>query len=298
VAIVFSSLVAVGVGVMSGRVPGDLGLAILVAGSLAAGVGFWDDHRSLHPGLRFAGQMAVAGVLVWLIGTPRPRDLLLFEINSTYLAFASVIALVWLINLTNFMDGIDGLVAAECVFVMGARGVLLYPSGDRDLVYACFAVAAAAAGFLPLNWAPARIFMGDVGSGYIGVTFGALLLADIVREPTHLWVWLILLGTFLADSTVTLLRRIAAGKRAWEAHRSHAYQRVSRGWGHGKTTKAYLIVNLLWLAPLALCASRWPQAGPFWFLVATGPLVVSACYLGAGTEERNVEQSRKSVALI
>jgi Fuc2NAc and GlcNAc transferase len=139
--------------------------------------------------------------------------------------------------------------------------------------------------------------MGDVGSGYIGVAYGALLLADIVREPTHLWVWLILLGTFLTDATVTLLRRVAAGKRVWEAHRSHAYQHVSRGWGHGKTTKAYLMVNLLWLAPLAVCASRWPQAGPVWFVVAAGPLVVGAWCLGAGKEERNMERSREPVAL-
>jgi Fuc2NAc and GlcNAc transferase len=297
VAIVLSSLAAIVMGVLTGRVSNDLGLAMLIACGLVAAIGFWDDRHPLPPEVRFLGQALAAGVLVWMIGTPRSVDFFLFQVTAWQPAVLSVIALIWLINLTNFMDGIDGLAAAECVFVMGVRGGLLAISGDHALVYSCFGLAAAAGGFLLLNWPPARIFMGDVGSGYIGVACGALLLADIVREPAHLWVWLILLGTFLADSMVTLLRRVAARKRVWEAHRSHAYQHVSRGWGHGRTTKAYLMVNLLWLGPLALCASRWEQLGPLWFLVAAGPLVLGAWYLGAGTEQRNIERSRESVAL-
>ena len=148
--------------------------------------------------------------------------------------------------------------------------------------------AATAAGFLIFNWPPARIFMGDVGSGYIGLAYGALLLADIVREPAHLWVWLILLGTFLTDSTVTLLRRAATGRRVWEAHRSHAYQHVSYGWGHARTTRAYLMVNLLWLAPLAASASRWPQAGPTCFL--GGNRTARSSQLGTWARERNEER--------
>jgi Fuc2NAc and GlcNAc transferase len=297
VAIVLTSLAAFAAGVVTGQVFLSLGLAMLVAGVLVATVGLWDDYRSLHPGVRLTGQFVAAGMVVEIIGTPQSMNLFLFQINSTWLALLSVIAVVWLINLTNFMDGIDGLAAAECVFVMSARGVLLYMSKDDALVYPCFWLAAAALGFLLLNWPPARIFMGDVGSGYIGLAYGALLSADIVREPTHLWVWLILLGTFLTDSTVTLLRRAAAGRRVWEAHRSHAYQHVSRGWGHARTTRAYLMVNLLWLAPLAACASRWPQTGPVCFLVATVPLAMAAWYVGAGMEEKNRAPSRQSVAL-
>ena len=131
VAIVLSSLAAFVIGVMTRQVSVSLGLAMLLAGGLVAAIGLWDDYRSLHPGLRFAGQLLAAGTVVALIGTPPSVNLFLLKVNSTWLALLSVIAVVWLINLTNFMDGIDGLAAAECVFVMSARGFLLYMSKDR-----------------------------------------------------------------------------------------------------------------------------------------------------------------------
>lgn len=284
IAIALSSLGAILIGVMMRQVPYRLGLAMLVAGVFVAGVGFWDDHRSLHPGARLACQSAAACLMVWALGTPQSFGVGFFKIPPVGLTALSVLAVVWLINLTNFMDGIDGLAAAECVFVTLARGLLLYFSGEHTLLYPCLALAAAALGFLLLNWSPAKIFMGDAGSGYLGAAYGALLLADTVHEPLHLWVWLILLGAFLADSTVTLLRRMVACKRVWEPHRTHAYQHLSHACGHARTARVYLAVNLLWLGPLALCASLRPQAGPASFLVAMAPLVLGAWHLGAGLE--------------
>jgi len=284
VAIALSSLGAILIGVTVRQVSYSLGLAMLAAGVFVAGAGFWDDHRSLHPGTRLAGQLASACLIVWALGTPQSLGLGFVRIPSLGLTALSVLAVVWLINLTNFMDGIDGLAAAECVFVMFARGMLLYFSGDHTLLYPCFALAAAAMGFLLLNWAPAKIFMGDAGSCYLGAAYGALLLADTVHEPLHLWVWLILLSAFLADSTVTLLRRLTAGERVWKSHSTHAYQHLGRACGHGRTTRVYLAVNLLWLGPLALCSSLRPQAGPIYFLVAIGPLVLGVWRLGAGRE--------------
>jgi Fuc2NAc and GlcNAc transferase len=259
---------------------------VLSAGSLVAVIGFWDDRRSLSPAVRLAGQLLAACLLVYFLGLPRRIDLGLLRIDSAYLAaFLVVIGVVWLINLANFMDGIDGLAGAECVFVMATRSALLYWCGDRGATYIGFAVAAAALGFLFLNWSPARIFMGDVGSGYIGLLYAALMLSDTIANPSGLWVWLILLAAFLVDSTVTLIRRLKAGQRVWQAHRTHAYQNAALRWGHARTTVAFILVDIFWLAPLAFCAAKWHNLGSSLFVVATAPLVAIVWRLGAGVQK-------------
>lgn len=299
IAIVVSSLAAITAGWKTGIIAPPLGFSLLTAGFLVAAVGFWDDLRTVNPGFRLAGQLAAACLLVQVIGVPASLHVFSLQIGSPYIAGITILLVVWLINLSNFMDGIDGLAATECVLVMLIRGLMLYASGDYDLVYASFVFAAAAAGFLLLNWSPARIFMGDVGSGYIGVAYGTLLLADIVRHPDGLWAWLILLAAFLTDATLTLFRRTAAGKRVWEAHRSHAYQHASHRWGHARTTTTYLAVNILWLAPIAGCASKWPESGPLLFFAAVCPLALAAWYFRAGTEQsaNSIEPLRNVTAL-
>jgi Fuc2NAc and GlcNAc transferase len=240
----------------------------------------------------------VAGcILVGTIGCPVALDLGFFQISAGHLLpVISVIGIAWLVNLTNFMDGIDGLAGAECAFVMGTGGVLLLFRGDETLSHLCFAFAAAAAGFLIVNWSPARIFMGDVGSGYIGLLCGAVILIDMAREPLRVWVWLILLGTFLTDATVTLIRRVLAGIPVFTAHRTHAYQHAAVLLGHSHTTSLFTAVNVLWLAPLAILASEWPRAGLVVFVIAVSPLIAIAWWLGAGlrsitgTDERNTRR--------
>jgi Fuc2NAc and GlcNAc transferase len=299
IAIVVSSLAAIAAGWATGIIAPALGFSFLAGGFLVAAVGFWDDLRSVNPGFRLVGQLAAACLLVQAIGAPSSLHVFSLQIGSPYVAGITILFVVWLINLSNFMDGIDGLAASECVLVMLVRGSMLYASGDYDLFYASLVFAAAAAGFLLLNWSPARIFMGDVGSGYIGVAYGALLLADIVRYPGSLWVWLILLAAFITDATLTLFRRTVAGKRVWEAHRSHAYQHASRRWGHARTTAAYLAVNIFWLAPIARCANRWPESGSLLFVAAVCPLALAAWYFRAGTEQlpNSVERFRNVTVL-
>jgi Fuc2NAc and GlcNAc transferase len=144
-------------------------------------------------------------------------------------------------------------------------------------------LAAATAGFLFWNWPPAKIFLGDVGSGYLGFALGVLALWTVDEGWLTAWVWLILGGAFIADATVTLLVRARIGARLAESHRSHAYQRLSRYWSSHRTVSiAFIVVNVLWIAPWALLAAYFPNIGAACTVAALAPLFLLAARLGAG----------------
>ena len=152
-------------------------------------------------------------------------------------------------------------------------------------------VAAATVGFLLLNWPPAKIFMGDTGSTWLGFMIFALALLTIQSGWSNYAVWLVLGAVFVSDATVTLLTRMARGERWHEPHCNHAYQRLARRWqgkrnaGHLSVTLLVAMVNLLWLAPIAWACGRWPQWMPGFVFVAYAPLVVGALVLKAGKPE-------------
>jgi Fuc2NAc and GlcNAc transferase len=156
------------------------------------------------------------------------------------------------------MDGIDGLAAGEGASVGLLGWLLLAGAGDGGLSLVSLVLAAASAGFLAWNLPPARIFMGDTGSGLLGFLFGTLALASERSGQLPALGWIILLGLFAFDASVTLLTRVLRGQRWYEAHRSHAYQRaVQSGWSHGQVTGAALVMNLA-LGALVYVAARWP----------------------------------------
>jgi Fuc2NAc and GlcNAc transferase len=173
------------------------------------------------------------------------------------------------------------------VFVLVTVGVLGALGGESVKMSAVgLLIGASCAGFLLWNWPPARIFMGDVGSGYLGYVIAVLALAASRESPASLWTWLILGGVFFVDATVTLARRLLRGERVYEAHRSHAYQWLARRWGsHKSVTMTVTAVNLLWLLPCASFAARYPQWDLWTVLVALIPLGVGAIAAGAGRRE-------------
>jgi Fuc2NAc and GlcNAc transferase len=179
---------------------------------------------------------------------------------------------VWLTNLFNFMDGIDGIAGGEAVSVGVVGGLLLLASGASELAGTALLIAAASLGFLAWNWAPARIFMGDVGSGFLGFTLGALAIASDRVAAVPILVWMMLLGVFIFDATVTLLRRLRR-ERFYEAHRRHAYQRaVAAGASHGTVTGFVLMLNAL-LAIAAAMGWAWPETVPLAILAVFALLV-------------------------
>jgi Fuc2NAc and GlcNAc transferase len=198
-----------------------------------------------------------------------------------------VLGVVWTLNLFNFMDGIDGIAASEAVFVGGGAILLGLHTASTDVAAVACILCAASAGFLIWNWPPAKIFMGDVGSGYLGYVIAVLAMAATLDNPVAVWVWLILGGVFFVDATVTLARRSLMGERLHEAHRSHAYQWLARRWrSHRRVTLSVLAVNVFWLLPAAWLAMRYPQFAVWSLTGAFVPLIILAIAAGAGLREQ------------
>jgi Fuc2NAc and GlcNAc transferase len=253
-------------------------IALLGAVSLVAFIGWVDDNR--HVPVRWRALthvVAAAWALYWLGGMPVLR---LGSLELQLGAAGSVLALlgiVWLTNLFNFMDGIDGIAAVEAVSVGSGGALLLALSGDPGLAAVALLYAAASGGFLLWNWQPARIFMGDVGSGALGCVLGIMAVASENRGSAPLVLWVLLGGVFVVDATVTLLRRMLRGDAWLEPHRLHAYQRlVQSGWSHARTSIATAVINLI-LIGLAAWAMLRPEA--FGVAVGLGSALLFSGYL-------------------
>lgn len=241
----------------SGSVPQTLGLAIYVGGLPVALVGLIDDRYNLSAGYRLLVHVCASTPAFFLAVGPKGTDLLGGVLG--------IGALVASINLYNFMDGIDSLAAGEAVFVGWSAGFLLW-SQCRPIATLCVVVGSAAAGFLLLNLPPARIFMGDVGSGFLGLTFGLIATSSASQSGIPLSMWVILLSVFLFDSISTLAIRIVTGQKWWHAHREHAYQvAASSIRRHGPVSLFIAAVNVCLLFPLAWLSLNVPR----WATVAT-----------------------------
>ncbi len=246
-AIAVSWFLALGWLVVSGLLDTWVGLALLAGGGVIALIGWLDDRRHLSAGIRAGVHLAAAAWAVWCLGGLPFLDAGMGIVPLGWLGGAlAVVGIAWLTNLYNFMDGIDGLAAGEAVSVGLVGGGLLAFAGADGMALAVFSLAAAAGGFLVFNWPPAKIFMGDVGSGLLGYAFGVLALASERADAVPLIVWMILLAVFIVDATATLIRRVVNGERWFEAHRSHAYQRaVQAGYSHRDVTVAVMGLNAL-----------------------------------------------------
>jgi Fuc2NAc and GlcNAc transferase len=261
---------SLGAGIL-GTLPTELTVALLGGSSMVALVGWMDDHRSLPAWWRVIVHLiSAAWVLFWLGGFPSlalgPISLSLGWLGIPL----AILALVWLTNLFNFMDGIDGLAGMQAVYGGLAGALLLLATGQQGLALTAFCLAAASAGFLLWNWSPARIFMGDIGSGLLGFVFGFLVLAG-ERGGLPALVWVIVLGGFVYDATFTLARRVMRGERWYKPHRTHAYQRlVQLGFSHQQVTLGYCLLNLVILWPMAWLAWLSQEWLPWLLGLSTG----------------------------
>jgi Fuc2NAc and GlcNAc transferase len=184
------------------------------------------------------------------------------------------------------MDGIDGIAASETIFVAIAAALFLAKVGAFDWALLLLIVAAASAAFLTYNWEPATVFMGDVGSAFLGFTLASIAHLSVKEGYLSLAIWLILGGTFLIDATYTLAVRVISKQRWLQPHKLHVYQKLSRSIGsHSKTTSYYILVNVFWLFPLAWAAIERP-VWEWWFAVAAlTPLVVCAIRIRGGVPD-------------
>jgi Fuc2NAc and GlcNAc transferase len=259
--------------------------AVVGASALVAALGFGDDHRPISALVRLVGHFGAAGwLIIWLERVPAIFHQDAAANLAWFALLYAALYVVWLVNLTNFMDGIDGLAAVEAVTVCAAASLLTFRAIPSPQWIVPAVVACAALGFLIWNWPPARIFMGDVGSGSLGMMFATMSLLAGNSDPGLYWAWVVLLGAFIVDATVTLLRRLVRGEKLHQAHRTHAYQFAAARWTHKRVTIAIGAINLLWLFPIAALAADGVLSGPAAVAIAYTPLAVAAVWLGAGSE--------------
>jgi UDP-N-acetylmuramyl pentapeptide phosphotransferase/UDP-N-acetylglucosamine-1-phosphate transferase len=201
-------------------------------------ISFLDDRLTIHPAYRLIIHAAVAGMLVYA-GFYLP----VLELPGMVLRWPEAVGMVisllfviWMINLYNFMDGIDGLAAGMAVIGFGFLAIIGWLAGDLQYALASLIVTGAAAGFLLSNFPPARIFMGDAGSSLFGFLAAAMALWGSRRNVFPIWVAVLIFSPFIVDATITLVRRFLCREKVWRAHKSHYYQRlVQLGWSHKKT---------------------------------------------------------------
>jgi len=261
-----------------------VGLACVGAGLFVAALGFLDDHGHISARFRLAGHFLAGIFALYCFGGMPSIVILGWSLPSGWvLNGLAVFYLVWLLNLYNFMDGIDGLAAMEALTVCLSGAILYGLTGHVALIGLPLALAAAVAGFAWWNLPPARIFMGDAGSGFLGLTLGILSIQAAAAKPALYWAWLILLGVFIVDATVTLFCRLYRGCKVYEAHRSHAYQQAARRFGrHSWVTAAVFMVNTCWLLPIAVLVALDYIDGFMALLIAYLPLIGLSIKFKAG----------------
>jgi Fuc2NAc and GlcNAc transferase len=262
--------------------------AFVLPGVFLSIVSYIDDRGHVRAGWRLVFQVLAASVTVYLLGGLLSISLFGYEITSLWgLSLLAIIGLVWLINLYNFMDGIDGIAGVMAISVSVSLAVLLWlTESSSSLFHLSLILAAATAGFLWFNFPKASIFMGDVGSCFLGLILGVFILKSGQENQAFYWAMLILLGTFILDATITLIRRAWRRQKIYMAHREHAYQHLSRHWkSHSKVTLTYGCITLMGLLPIAALVVEGYLDGFLALLIAYFPLGVWLCNSGAGVAQ-------------
>jgi Fuc2NAc and GlcNAc transferase len=283
--IVVLVLLFAGYGYSAEIIPGNE-FAALMAGLLIACIGIVDDVKQLDVRWRIPAQFLASIYVVYCLGDVPAIDFGLFLFpESLLLNVLGVFALVWLLNLFNFMDGIDGIAATELIAV-NLLSIVIVINTDELITLLSASLAAAAGGFLLWNWSPAKIFMGDVGSSFIGFSLGVMALLSMHHGSMTVWTWVLLVGVFIVDATLTLFNRFRRKQRWLEGHASHAYQNAARHYkSHAKVTITVLLINLFWLGPLAWLSMQYPEMGLVIAILGLLPLVLLARRFGAGVEQ-------------
>jgi Fuc2NAc and GlcNAc transferase len=261
-------------------------MALLGGSALVAVLGFVDDRRPLAARWRFGGHVLAATGCVLALGVPMLPSVAVAHLPGAGVTVGAIVLVIWTINLYNFMDGIDGIAGVEAITVCLGGALLWWWVGSSTGWVAALLLASCVAGFLVWNFPPAKIFMGDAGSGFLGLVIAVLSLWAGQDHPPLFWSWLILLGCFMVDATVTLVRRVLRGEKFYLAHRSHAYQYASRiHRSHKVVTLTVGAINVVWLFPIALAVAVGWIDGLVGLIVAYSPLIALAFRYKAGDRD-------------
>ena len=276
VAIVITFLLLVPLFSIKGDLPFSVTWAIMGGGICISLIGFIDDHKHVAIGLRLLAHFVSAiWALYWLGGFP---PLMIFGVVLNLGWVGDVLAavfLVWLLNLYNFMDGIDGIASIEAITIcLGASLLCFFQNEPQDFWWPPLLLAFAVMGFLCWNFPHAKIFMGDAGSGFAGFMLGLFSIQAAWESTRMFWIWIILLGVFIVDATLTLLQRIINGEAFYRGHCKHAYQVAARQFGSHKAVSLSIgVINFIWLLPVAYLVSIQWIDGVLGVITAFIPLV-------------------------
>jgi Fuc2NAc and GlcNAc transferase len=278
----------------------DLSSNALIFSAITCGIailGLIDDQRSLSARLRLCVQTFFVAWTLYMffplnVLDTFASDFLLLSVFTILLGVAGL----WWINLFNFMDGIDGFAATQAIFMLFAALILsLHQLEHIDaMIGVAVVLTASLFGFLALNWPPAKIFMGDVGSLYLALFLFGFALHTINMELVTVQSWIILSSLFTCDATVTLLRRLKNGHNPIQAHRSHLYQRLSRRFGsHKMVTIGWNITNYSIVLPLAWYANQHSA------MAVSTSIMIACCvvfilvisFLGAGKADKPLKKA-------
>ena len=261
-----------GIAIITGVVAAALclraGAGLIVPAAALSIASYLDDRHALPASARLGMHLLAAGAFLWLVGAP----------VAVALLFVLLLAIGWITNLYNFMDGSDGLAGGMAVIGFGTYGLAAWLGGNFELELLAWSIAAAAAGFLIFNFPPARIFMGDVGSIPLGFLAGALGVVGWLQDLWPLWFPLAVFAPFIVDASMTLTRRLLRGERVWEAHRQHYYQRlILSGWSHRRTALSEYGLMVL-CGGVALIGLHQSLAGRFILLSALALAIALAMW--------------------
>lgn len=260
---------------------------VFLASLPVALVGLLDDFGHVAARWRLMVHFGAMTLAVYSVGGLPDFTVLGYHIvPGLLLSSVAIIAMVWFLNLFNFMDGIDGIAGVEAATV--GVSIALIAGGFVDSTYWILPLimAASAVGFLFWNFPPAKIFMGDAGSGFLGALLAVLAILGAHQSPELLWCWIILTGVFVVDASVTLFVRLVRGEKVYQAHRSHAYQTAARHYGsHLPVTLAVAAINLCYLLPISLLVMTDLIDGVLGVVIAYLPLLYLAFRFKSGIPE-------------
>lgn len=268
-------------------------------------IGYIDDRKELAVKVRMPLYIGAAIWSVYILGFPM-FNLGGIEVELGFVGLVfGVMSLFWLQNLFNFMDGIDGIAGTEVVFVcfaavwIGSEGLnnlsignlsISSPGSDGWSIIVMI-TGLLALGYLITNWPPSRMFMGDAGSNFFGLMLGVFILGD---SSISIWVWLILLNQFIVDACLTVSIRLFKRQKIVESHSQHAYQHLNRRFGTVRVLQITILINLIWLLPIAYIAHRFPEQGFILLLLASLPLVLKDWLSGTGKDKPRMASLRVS----
>ena len=287
-------VVVVGLTVLISAVFGMLSSSwwpLVLGALLVALISYIDDWRGLSQAVRLAVHLVAATLLVAFADVPNGivAPGISWDVPAWLLFVPVALLVVWMTNLFNFMDGMDGFAGGMGVIGFGTLALLGYNSMEPAYAFVAVVIAASCGGFLVSNFPPARIFLGDVGSVTLGYLAAGMILLGEELGVLDWWLGVMAFGPFVADSTVTLLRRASKGERVWEPHRSHFYQRIVQlGWSHRRTT--LIEYSLMVFSAGAALVAQHASTLVSWLLV----LLVIVIYVVLMLVVTFAERSRKS----